>query len=127
MVAISYAAGQGRNVRSSSVRHTRLGRGGIPGQPRPEGARKFVIDFEGEPLTELEKQDEVEVVVDTSRGRLDNVYALQIVGTRDWRAFFDLYADGSAPVELRCFLRLGDRTLTKTWLYRYIPFEYARL
>ena len=109
------------------VRHTRLGRGGIPGQPRPEGARKFVIDFEGGPLTELEKQDEVEVVVEASRGRLDNVYALQIVGTRDWRAFFDLYVDGPEPVELRCFLRLGDRTLTETWLYRYIPFDYAHL
>jgi periplasmic glucans biosynthesis protein len=109
------------------VRHTRLGRGGIPGQPRPESGRKFVIDFEGGPLTELEKQDEVEVVVDASRGRLDNVYALQIVGTRDWRAFFDLYVDGPELVELRCFLRLGNRTLTETWLYRYIPFDYAQM
>jgi glucans biosynthesis protein len=109
------------------VRHIRLGRGGIPGQPRPEGARKFVIDFEGGPLADLEKQDEVEVVVSASRGRLDNVYALQIVDTRDWRAFFDLYVDGPEPVELRCFLRLGNRTLTETWLYRYIPFDYAHL
>jgi periplasmic glucans biosynthesis protein len=109
------------------VRHTRLGRGGIPGQPRPEGARKFVIDFEGGPLVDLEKQDEVEVVVSASRGRIDNVYALQVVGTREWRAFFDLYAEGPEPVELRCFLRLGTRTLTETWLYRYIPFDYAQL
>jgi periplasmic glucans biosynthesis protein len=107
------------------VRHTRLGRGGIPGQPRPEGARKFVLDFEGGPLTELEKQDEVEVIVGASRGRIDNDYALQVVGTRDWRAFFDLYVDGPEPVELRCFLRLGNRTLTETWLYRYNPFDYA--
>jgi glucans biosynthesis protein len=107
------------------VGHTRLGRGGIPGQPRPEGARKFVIDFEGGPLADLEKQDEVEPVVDVSRGRLDNAYALQIVGTRNWRAFFDLYVDGPEPVELRCFLRLGERTLTETWLYQHHPFEYA--
>ena len=108
------------------VRHTRIGRGGIPGQPRPEGARKFVIDFEGGPLEELEKLDEVEPVVDASRGRIDNAYALQIVGTRKWRAFYDLYAEGPAPVELRCFLRLGDRTLTETWLYQYIPMEYPQ-
>jgi glucans biosynthesis protein len=108
------------------VRHTRIGRGGIPGQPRPEGSRKFVIDFEGGPLEQLEKLDEVEPVIDASRGRIDNAYALQIVGTRDWRAFFDLYADGPEPVELRCFLRLGERTLTETWLYQYMPFEYPR-
>jgi glucans biosynthesis protein len=108
------------------VRHTRIGRGGIPGQPRPEGARKFVIDFEGGPLEDLEKLDKVEPVVDASRGRIDNAYALQIVGTRKWRAFYDLYAEGPAPVELRCFLRLGERTLTETWLYQYIPMEYPQ-
>jgi periplasmic glucans biosynthesis protein len=109
------------------VRHTRTGRGGIPGQPRPEGARKFVIDFEGGPLVDLEKLDEVKPVIETSRGRIDNAYALQIVGTRNWRAFFDLYADGPDPVELRCFLRLAERTLTETWLYQYIPFEYKQI
>jgi glucans biosynthesis protein len=106
------------------VRHTRLGRAGIPGQPRPEGGRKFVIDFDGGPLTDLRKLDEVEPVITASRGKIDNDYALQVVGTRTWRAFFDLYVDGNEPVELRCFLRLGQRTLTETWLYQYIPFTY---
>lgn len=104
------------------VRHTRLGKGGIPGQPRPEGARKFVIDFAGGPLEELVKQDPVEPVIDTGRGRIDNAYALQVVGTTIWRAFFDLYVEGEEPVDVRCFLRLGDRTLTETWLYQYSPF-----
>ena len=100
-------------------RHPRASRG-------PEGARKFVIDFEGGPLADLKKLDQVEPVIDASRGRIDNAYALQIVGTRNWRAFFDLYVDGRSPVDLRCFLRLGERTLTETWLYQYIPFEYAQ-
>jgi glucans biosynthesis protein len=106
------------------ARHTRLGRGGIPGQPRPEGARKFVIDFEGGPLVELRKADEVKPIITASRGKVDNDYALQVVGTRNWRAFFDLYVEGDEPVELRCFLRLDRRTLTETWLYQYIPFQY---
>ena len=63
-------------------------------------------------------------MISASRGKLDNRYALQVVGTRIWRAFFDLYVDGGEPVELRCFLRLGRRTLTETWLYQYIPFDY---
>ncbi len=106
------------------VRHTRLGRAGIPGQPRPEGGRKFVIDFEGGPLADLRKLDQVLPIITASRGKVDNDYALQVVGTRSWRAFFDLYVEGTEPVELRCFLRLGNRTLTETWLYQYIPFSY---
>jgi glucans biosynthesis protein len=103
---------------------TRIGRGGIPGQPRPEGSRKFVIDFAGAPLETLKKQDKVLAEVTHSRGNLSNVYALQVVGTKIWRAFFDLQAEGIEPVDLRCFLRLGDRALTETWIYQYLPFRY---
>ncbi len=107
------------------VSHTRLGNGGVPGQPRPKGARKFVIDFEGGPLHEVKKLDKVEPVISTSKGRIDNDYALQVVGTKNWRAFFDLYVEGKEPVDLRLFLKLGDRTLTETWLYQYLPFSYG--
>lgn len=103
---------------------TRIGRGGVPGQPRPEGRRKFVIDFAGGPLETLTKQHEVVAEVTQSRGKLSNVYALQVVGTKIWRAFFDLQAEGVDPVDLRCFLRLGDQPLTETWLYQYLPFRY---
>ncbi len=104
---------------------TRIGRGGIPGQPRPAGSRKFVIDFAGGPLETLKKQDKVVAEVTQSRGKISNVYALQVVGTKVWRAFFDLQAEGVDPLDLRCFLRLGDRTLTETWLYQYLPFRYS--
>ncbi len=103
------------------VRHTRLGRGGVPGQSRPDGARKFVIDFAGGPLRHLRRRAPVEPVISASRGRIDNAYALRVVGTERWRAFFDLHADGDQPVDLRCFLRAGGRTLTETWLYQYLP------
>jgi glucans biosynthesis protein len=29
---------------------------------------------------------------------------------------------GEDPVEMRCFLRAGDKVLTETWLYQYLPF-----
>src|SRR3546814_5049591 len=32
---------------------TRLGNGGQPGQPRPQGVRKFMIEFLGGPLADL--------------------------------------------------------------------------
>ncbi len=59
-------------------------------------------------------------MVTASRGRVDNAHVLKVVGTDRWRASFDLYVDGAEPVELRCYVRLGDKTLTETWLYQYI-------
>lgn len=104
---------------------TRIGRGGVPGQPRPKGVRKFVIDFEGGPLDGLEKADAVEPVISASRGAVGNDYTLQVVGTKRWRAFFDLAAQGKEPVDLRCYLRLGGTTLSETWLYQHLPFAFA--
>jgi len=102
---------------------TRIGRGGIPGQPSPdnERKRKFVIDFAGGPLADMEARYDITPVVTQSRGTVDNAYVIKVVGTEKWRAFFDLRADGTEPVDLRCYLRLDDKTLSETWLYQYLP------
>ncbi len=110
------------------VRHTWKGRHGIPGLAASQAAAlptgiKFVIDFAGGPLADLEQRYDLEPVVSASRGRIDNAYVLKVVGTDRWRAAFDLYVDDAGaddPVELRCYVRLDDRTLTETWLYQYI-------
>jgi glucans biosynthesis protein len=103
---------------------TRVGRGGIPGQPRPKDKKKIVIDFAGGPLEDLKKGDPVQLIVDSARGTIDGDYTLQVVGTKHWRAFFDIDVDGGDPVDIRAFLRLGDRPLTETWLFQFISFDY---
>ena len=103
---------------------TRLGRGGIPGQPRPKDKNKIVIDFAGGPLEDLKQDDPVKLIVGAARGKIDNDYSLQVVGTKHWRGFFDIAMDGREPVDIRAFLRLGGKALTETWLYQYIPFEW---
>lgn len=108
------------------VVHTRVGQGGVPGQPRPEGSRKFVIDFAGAPLGEYDRESGVEAEITASRGQIDNPYVLPVVGTDRWRLVFDLHVDGTEPVDLRCYLRQGDRTLTETWLYQYLPLTYGQ-
>jgi glucans biosynthesis protein len=118
LAAEPYPAALGRVVA------TRLGRGGVPGQPRPKDRNKIVIDFAGGPLEGLAKLDPVELVVNAARGRVDNDYTLQIVGTKNWRAFFDIAVEGNEPVDIRAFLRLGDLALTETWLFQYIPFAW---
>jgi glucans biosynthesis protein len=104
---------------------TRIGRGGIPGQiPWPRDKRKIVVDFTGGPLAQLEQRFDVKPIVSASRGKIDNAYVIKVVGTDRWRALFDLQVDGNAPVDLRLFLRLGNKTLSETWLYQYFPQDY---
>ena len=38
---------------------------------------------------------------------------------------FDVGADGKDPVDLRCYLRLGDQTLSETWIYQFLPVARA--
>jgi glucans biosynthesis protein len=58
-------------------------------------------------------------VVSVSHGAVANAYVVKVVGTEKWRALFDLVVEGKSTVDLRCYLRLGDQTLTETWLYQY--------
>jgi glucans biosynthesis protein len=111
---------------------TRLSRGGYPGQARPRGMKKFVVDFAGGRLDglpadidHLPPEDRVTPVVTASAGVLSGAHALPVEGTPRWRAVFDLTVEGTEPVELRLFLRLRDQTLSETWLYQYVPFEFA--
>jgi glucans biosynthesis protein len=101
---------------------TRLGVGGVPGQvPVPRDKRKFVVDFTGGPLMQMQQRFDVKPMITASRGKIDDSYVIKVVGTDRWRAFFDLQAEGNAPVDLRMYLKLGDKTLSETWIYQYFP------
>ena len=101
---------------------TWTGMGGRPGHKRPDGVRKFVIDFQGRVFEGLGRTDGVELVVSASRGDVSNIYNHPVVDQRNrWRAFFDIKAEGTDPVDLRAFLRKGDRALTETWISQYFP------
>jgi glucans biosynthesis protein len=101
---------------------TWTGVGGRPGHKRPEGVRKFVVDFQGKVLADLGRDDGVEIMVTPSRGILSNDYCHPVVDQRGrWRALFDLEATGPEPVDIRMYLRKGDRALTETWVFQYFP------
>ena len=102
---------------------TRLGNGGQAGTVRPQGVRKFVVEFKGEPLTRLPKGVLPEPVLTASRGTFSNVRAEAVPNDvpGHWRAEFDLTAAGPEPVEMRCYLRQGGSVLSETWLYQYHP------
>jgi glucans biosynthesis protein len=101
---------------------TRIGRGGIPGAEAIAPNRwKFVVDYEGGPLSTLARRYDVQPMVTASHGTVDHRYAIQVVGTHRWRSFFDLALDRADPVELRCYLRLNGQTLSETWSYQFFP------
>lgn len=103
---------------------TWTGMGGRPGVKRPAGVRKFVIDFQGPVFDRLTRNDGVEIVVSVTRGTVTNAYSHPVVDQKGrWRALFDVNADGTAPVDMRAYLKLGNRALTETWIYQYFPEE----
>lgn len=102
---------------------TRLGNGGQPGQPRPRGVRKFMVEFLGAQLARLPFGVKPEPVLWASRGTFSYVFVEPVPDdvAGHWRAQFDLTADGKDPVEMRLFLRNGEEILSETWLYQYHP------
>ncbi|MCA0425036.1 MAG: glucan biosynthesis protein, partial [Proteobacteria bacterium] len=103
---------------------TRMGNGGQPGQPRPKGVRKFMVEFEGAPLKGLPSGVRPEAVLWASRGTFSYVFTEAVPDDvpGHWRAQFDFHAEGTEPVEMRLFLRLDGKPLSESWLYQYHPF-----
>jgi glucans biosynthesis protein len=102
---------------------TRLGRGGQPGQPRPKGVQKFMVEFLGGPLTDLAYGVKPEAVLSAPRGTFSYIFTEAVPDgvAGHWRAQFDYTPDGDAPVDMRLYLRSGGQTLSETWLYQYRP------
>jgi glucans biosynthesis protein len=97
---------------------TRVGGGGTD-QPDPK-LRKFVIDFTGEALRRFGPDTQIEAMVGASAGKVLSPVAQYNPYTKGWRAFFELEPEGDGPVDLRCFLRVGQDVLTETWSYQWI-------
>ncbi len=105
----------------AAVVATRTGRGGVAGGAPEPDSHKFVIDFEGGALSSMLPRYDIVPVVTLSRGSASNGHVIKIVGTNRWRAAFDAHVTGKDPVDMRCYLRLGNNTLSETWLYQYFP------
>ncbi|SES36285.1 glucans biosynthesis protein [Tranquillimonas rosea] len=111
---------------------TRIGAGGIPGQPRPEGVVKIVCDFENRGLEDLARDDGVKVNVEASRGETVNTAAYPVVDADYWRAMFDLDfseipEDDDAPIDLRMFVSHENDAKTETWIMQLFPSQLRRL
>jgi len=102
---------------------TRLGRGGQPGQPRPKGVTKFMVEFLGGPLAALPFGVRPQPVLSAASGTFSYVFAEAVPDgiAGHWRAQFDFTPAGPDPVDIRLFLKLGERALSETWIYQFRP------
>ena len=106
------------------VTATRIGRGGRPGQERPDGVTKFVVDFQAGPQVDTASvlPAAISMTVEASRGEVVDRYAQPIAETIGrYRAVFDLAAAGGEPVDLRLWLGRRDARLSETWVYQWFP------
>lgn len=102
------------------VLSTRRGMGGIPGGDKRVGVTKYVIDFEGGKLANLDNKDGVKLRITASRGKYDQVAAYHVVDTNRWRAIFDYTPEGKETADLRAFLEKDGEALTETWMYQHV-------
>jgi glucans biosynthesis protein len=104
---------------------TRLGRGGQPGQPKPDSGRKFVVEFLGGPLATLPYGARPQMALHASRGRIADFQLVEPVADNvpgHWRVQFDLTeVEGAEPVELSLHLTVGGVLASETWAYQYHP------
>jgi periplasmic glucans biosynthesis protein len=100
---------------------TRLGEGGIPGQPRPKNTTKYVVDFEGGKLPQFSQRGDIALSVSASSGTIEAPAIYPVVGTHAWRAMFDFKADSESPADIRLHLRKGNEVLSETWVFQHLP------
>jgi glucans biosynthesis protein len=95
---------------------TRIAAGSEP------GSRRFVLDF----LPSVAKADDsavtnAEPVISVSSGQVIRPIAQRNEVTGGWRAFFEFKPASEEPVEMRAYLRNGEKSLTETWSYLWNP------
>ncbi|QPM90540.1 glucan biosynthesis protein [Pseudooceanicola algae] len=111
---------------------TRIGAGGVPGQPRPEGVVKIVCDFDNLGFEDLKRDPTIKPVVTASRGTIANLAAYDVVDETYWRAMFDLdfsdvAEDDDTPIDLRMYVEANGKAGTETWMMQLFPSQLRSL
>lgn len=116
----------------ATAQATRTGLGGVIGQKRSRFSWRFAVDFAGGELDALDPKTKVEPIITVSRGLVEVTSARPIAAQvglqspRTYRAMFDLVPDDSLePINVRLYLKSGEKVLSETWLYQYTPPPFA--
>ncbi|MBU8539725.1 glucan biosynthesis protein G [Roseomonas tokyonensis] len=100
------------NPELAQFRETRVGAAGRSG-------RLFVLDVAGGKAGEVPADVTPTLELSKSAGEIRNPVVQRNAQNGGWRVHFELVPGAARLVELRAQLKLGDRPLTETWLYRW--------
>jgi periplasmic glucans biosynthesis protein len=98
------------------VTASRIGR--IPGDTS-ETRTRFLLQFEGEPLSDPAKAATIVPAVWSTAGKVSSLRTYRTPKQGTMRVVFDLDAGGQALVELRVVLQQDAHSMSETWLYRW--------
>jgi periplasmic glucans biosynthesis protein len=118
---LTWSAGEPHETTLARCIATRIGRGGEPGQNRPKGVRKFVVEFLGGRLATLPYGTKPQPVLSTTSGSFSDVFTEAVPDSvpGHWRAQFDFTAAATDVVDMRLYLKNAEQTLSETWLYQH--------
>ena len=102
----------------AKVVNTLIGRGQSPDREPSTGAYRFNIDFDGGPLDDIRDPDaQVQGEVTVTGGKILEQYVEYLAAVDRWRLVVVAGVRSEAGMELRAFLRHGEKTLSETWSY----------
>jgi len=107
------------DAKLAHVMETRAGQGGVSGVQNDPKLRKFVIDFAGGELTDMDPEAKLDVVATASSGDIVSTAFSRIEANGAWRLAIDLMLADEATVELSAHVASSGRTITETWLYQW--------
>lgn len=104
------------------IHTTRSGVGGPSGVPLENpNLRKFVIDFEGGALGDMEPDVAVAPFVTASAGEISGMVLHKIEDAPNrWRLFFDVDGQDADLIELMAHVASDERKLSEVWLFQWV-------
>lgn len=101
------------------VAQTRSGLGGVAGVAPEPDTRKFVVDFQGGPLAQLDRAAKIEPVLSVDGGTLVR-HQLDRLDNGRWRLVLDIRATPGSIVEMAAHLAGNESKLTEIWLNQWV-------
>jgi len=87
-------------------------------EPLKPGTRRFLVDFAGDDLAYYARDPNlVQIDASISAGRVTRTYLVPNPKVGGLRAAIDVEVPPGQSVDIRAFLRTGNRALTETWIY----------
>jgi len=108
---------------TAKVLRTRTGWGAVAaqGNPPPKSKRQFAIDFQGGELANLPANAVVEADLAKNSGNFTDLHVSKLPDGKTYRASFKVEPDGNNAVDMRVFIKTGNKRLSEVWSYVWYP------